>query len=139
MTISSPDTINTTLFQDGQASFSLVPSRVRVAVDSLSGLFIQTAKTADYTVALTDRGTLIPMNSASAHVFFINTDALVAFDLGTMLYFWRRGVGTLTITATTPGTTTVLTPSSATARAQYSVITAFHTAANEWLLGGDLT
>jgi hypothetical protein len=139
MAILSADGLVTTVFQASQPNLSIDSSDMRLAVESLSSIVVQTAKTADYTIALTDRNTLIPMNSAAAHTFFINTDAAVAFEIGAIVYFWRRGTGSLTITATTPGTTTILTASSATARAQFSVVTAQHTAANEWLLGGDLT
>lgn len=139
MTILSPNTLITANFASGQVDFAIDPPDFQVLVSSLAGISVQTAKTADYTIALTDIGTLIPMNSASAHTFFINTDAAVNFDIGSIVYFWRRGAGTLTITATTPGTTTLLTPTTATALDQYAIINALKTAANEWLLGGRLT
>lgn len=139
MTISSPETINTTLIQDGQAAGSITPSDIRVLCDSLAGVPSPAAKTADYTVALADRGTLLEMNSASAHIFSIPTDASVAFDIGTVIEFCQVGAGQVTISAVTPGTTSIRTASSATTRAQWSMASVRKRAANEWVLSGDLT
>ena len=140
MTVSSPDTINTTLMQDGQSAGSITPSDMRVLVDSLAGIAAPAPKTANYTCALTDRGTCLEMNSSSNFTFFINTDAAVNFDIGTVLEFYRMGTGTVTITATTPGTTTINTPTgTSTLRAQYSHASARKRAANIWVLAGDLT
>lgn len=140
MTISSPDTISTTLIQDGQAAGSITPSDIRVLTDSLAGVFSPAAKSANYTCALVDRGTCLEMSSASNFSFFINTDAAVAFDVGAVIEFCRMGAGTVTIAATTPGTTTLRSPTGTfTIRAQYSTASVRKRAANEWVLSGDLT
>lgn len=139
MTIESAETINTTRMQDGQASGSITPSDVRVAIDSLAGV-AAISKSADYTCALADRGTCLEMNSSSNFSFFINTDAAVAFDVGTVLEFCRMGTGTVTIAATNSGTTSILSPTgTATLRARYSHASARKQAANVWVLAGDLT
>lgn len=139
MTIESPETINTTEVQDGQAAGSIVPLRIRKIVDSLAGVYSLAAKTADYTVTLADRGTCLEMNSASAHTFFIPTNASVAFDLGTVIEFCQVGAGQVSITATTPGTTTIRNTSSATTRVQWSHVSVRKRATDEWVLSGDLT
>ena len=140
MTISSIDTIDTTLIQDGQAAGSITPADIRVVTNSLAGKFSPAAKTGDYTLALTDRGTRLEMNSASNFSFFINTDAAVNFDVGAVIEFCRMGAGTVTIAATTPGTTTLRSPTGTfTIRAQYSHASVIKRAANEWVLSGDLT
>jgi hypothetical protein len=62
-----------------------------------------------YTPVLADGiNTLVSMNNASANTFNIPTDASVAFAIGTVLLVYQTGVGITTITATTPGTTTVV-------------------------------
>lgn len=140
MTISSIDTVDTTLIQDGQATGSITPADIRIMNNSLAGIFSPAAKTADYTCALTDRGTCLEMNSASNFSFFINTDAAVNFDVGTVLEFCRMGTGTVTIAATTPVTTTLRSPTATfTIRAQYASVSVRKRAANEWILSGDLT
>lgn len=139
MAIESPNTIDTTEIEDGQAAGSITAARVRGIVDSLAGVFAPAAKTADYTITLADRGTCLEMNSASAHTFFVPTNASVAFDLGTIIEFCRVGTGALSITAVTPGTTTIRTTSSATARAQWSHVSIRKRATDEWVLSGDLT
>jgi len=138
MTISSPDTVNTTLFQDGQAAGSITPSDARILVDSLAGVAAAT-KTVSYTVALIDRGTVIEFNSASAVTLSIPTNASVAFDIGTVIGFYQMGAGQLTISAVTPGTTTVRPVASPTTRAQYSEGRIRKRATDEWVVSGDLT
>lgn len=139
MTINSPDTNDTTLIQDGQAAGSITPADIRIMNNSLAGIFAPTAKTSNYTVVLADRGTCLEMNSSSALTFFIPTNASVAFDLGTVIEFCQIGTGQVSITATTPGTTTLRTASSATTRAQWSHVSVRKRATDEWVVSGDLT
>lgn len=54
-------------------------------------------KTADYTYALTDRGTPIDHNSGSAHAFLVEPEATVAWPANSILYGCNRGAGALTI------------------------------------------
>jgi hypothetical protein len=62
-----------------------------------------------YTAALTDQyQVLVTMSNASANAFKIPTNASVAFATGTVITILNKGAGLCTISAVTPGTTTVL-------------------------------
>tara|TARA_R110000823_G_scaffold311238_1_gene436570 strand:- start:371 stop:757 length:387 start_codon:yes stop_codon:yes gene_type:complete len=77
--------------------------------NGLPAFTVQTAKTVDYTAASGDEyQQLIPMNKASAIAFKIPTDATYNFAVGTVITVLNIGAGTCTISAVTPGTTTVL-------------------------------
>lgn len=90
-----------------------------------------------YTFVLDDASRMVRAGNAGAQTYTIPTNASVAFPIGTELVVIRYGAGPLTIA--NPGSPTIQTPSSRTARAQYSVITALKIATDEWILGGDLT
>lgn len=136
MTISSPDTIDTTLIQDGQAAGSITPSDMRVVVDSLAGIFAPTAKTVSYTAVLADRGTCIEMNAAGALNFTVPQNSAVSYDIGTVLVVTQLGAGQVTLVQDT--NVTIRTPSSLLTRAQYSTVSVRKRATNEWVAGGDL-
>jgi hypothetical protein len=62
-----------------------------------------------YTTVLNDSyQVLVTMNNAAANTFLIPTNASVAHPIGTVITVLNIGVGTTTIQAVTPGTTTVL-------------------------------
>lgn len=92
MTILTPDGINTTLFPGG-ATHVAVATDVVTLVNSLSGLAIQAARTANITLALTDKGTLIPMNVGSACTVTVPPNSSVAFDIGTVIGIRWTGAG----------------------------------------------
>lgn len=100
-------------------------------------------KTANYTLAAGDAGDLIEFNLGTALTCFIPTDATWNAPIGTSILLLRLGAGSVTVTATTPGTTTVVGTPSAVAgspvlRAQYSVATVVKRAANYWVVMGDI-
>ena len=101
---------------------------------------IGTANTVDYTAVLADQYQVLEiMNKATAIAFKIPTDASVAFPVGTALTVLNIGVGTCTISAVTPGTTTVLSAGSVAASptlAQYKSAVCIKTAANAWYVVG---
>jgi hypothetical protein len=96
--------------------------------------------TADYTAVLDDQyQVLVPMNKATAVAFKIPTNASVAFAVGTVITVLNKGVGTCTISAVTPGTTTVLSAGSTAASptlAQYKSAACIKTAADVWYVVG---
>ena len=108
--------------------------------NGLPAFAVQTAKTVDYTAASGDEyQQLIPMNKATAIAFKIPTDATYAFPVGTVITVLNIGVGTCTISAVTPGTTTVLSAGSTAASptvAQYKSAACIKTAANAWYIVG---
>jgi hypothetical protein len=110
--------------------------------NGLPAFEIQTAKTADYTAASGDEyQQLIPMNKATAIAFQIPTDATYNFAIGTVITVLNIGVGTLTISAVTSGTTTVLSAGAVAAAptvAQYKSAACVKTGANAWYVIGSV-
>ena len=98
------------------------------------------ANTVDYTAVLADQYQVLQiMNKATAVTFKIPTDASVAFPVGTAITVLNIGVGTCTISAVTPGTTTVLSVGAVAASptvAQYKSAVCIKTAANTWYVVG---
>jgi hypothetical protein len=96
--------------------------------------------TADYTAVLDDQyQVLVPMNKATAVAFKIPTNASVAFAVGTAITVLNKGVGTVTISAVTPGTTTVLSAGATAASptlAQYKTAVCIKTATDTWYVAG---
>ncbi len=69
-----------------------------------------TEQTDDYTAALADAyQKVIFMNKATAVAVQIPTNASVAYPVGTVLNVLNKGAGTVTISAVTSGTTTIVT------------------------------
>jgi hypothetical protein len=99
-------------------------------------------QTADYTAVLTDQyQTLVPMNKATAVAFKIPTNASVAFPVGTAITILNKGAGTVTISAVTSGTTTVLSAGSVPASptlAQYKTAVCIKTATDTWYVVGSI-
>ena len=110
--------------------------------NGLPAFTVQTAKTADYTAASGDEyQQLIPINKATAIAFKIPTDATYNFAVGTAITVLSIGVGAVTISAVTSGTTTILSggavPASPTL-AQYKSAVCIKTAANTWYVVGGI-
>jgi hypothetical protein len=99
-------------------------------------------QTADYTAISADQyQVLIPMNKATAVAFKIPTNASVAFPVGTVLSVLNKGAGTLTISAVTSGTTTVLSAAAVAAAptvAQYKSASCIKTATDTWYVVGGI-
>jgi len=124
------------------ATFPAVTGDVLTAAifNGLPAFTVQTAKTADYTAASGDEyQQLIPMNKATAVAFKIPTDATYAFPVGTVITVLNIGVGTVTISAVTPGTTTILSAGATAASptlAQYKSAAIIKTAVNAYYVVG---
>jgi len=108
--------------------------------NGLPAFAVQVAKTVDYTAASGDEyQQLVQMNKATAIAFKLPTDATFAFPVGTVITVLNIGVGTCTISAVTPGTTTVLSAGTVAASptlAQYKSAACIKTAANAWYVVG---
>jgi hypothetical protein len=108
--------------------------------NGLTAFTIGAANTVDYTAVLADQYQVLEiMNKATAIAFKIPTDASVAFPVGTALTVLNIGAGTCTISAVTPGTTTVLSGGAVAASptlAQYKSAVCIKTAANTWYVLG---
>jgi len=110
--------------------------------NGLPAFEVQTAKTADYTAGSGDEyQQLVQMNKATAVAFKLPTDATYDFAIGTVITVLSIGAGEVTISAVTPGTTTVLSsgavPASPTL-AQYKTAVCIKTAADAWYVVGGI-
>jgi len=97
-----------------------------------------------YTFVLADNGKLVTSNNASAQTLSIPTNASVAYAIGAQINVaWITGAGQPTISAVTPGTTTIIsTGATSTApklRAVNSVATCIKIATDTWLVTGDIS
>jgi len=109
-------------------------------VNGLVTFTVGSDQTADYTAVLTDQyQVLVPMNKATAVAFKIPTNASVAFPVGTAITILNKGAGTVTISAVTSGTTTVLSAGATAASptlAQYKSAVCIKTATDTWYVVG---
>ena len=97
-------------------------------------------QTADYTATTNDNyQEIFLMNKATAIAFKLPTNATTAFPIGTVLTVLNIGVGTCTISAVTPGTTTVLSAGATAASptlAQYKSGACIKTGTDTWYVVG---
>ena len=109
-------------------------------VNGLVTFTVNADQTADYTAVLTDQyQCLVPMNKATAVAFKIPTNSSVAFPVGTAITVLNKGAGTVTISAVTSGTTTVLSAGAVAASptlAQYKTAVCIKTATDTWYVVG---
>jgi hypothetical protein len=93
-----------------------------------------------YTIISEDDGALVLMeNGSTENTLLVPTDATYNFSIGTQIIIVQGNTGQTTISAVTPGTTTInFTPGNK-LRARWSSATLIKTGANTWLLIGDLT
>ena len=110
--------------------------------NGLTAFTVGTANTADYTAVLNDQYQVLEiMNKATAIAFKIPTNASVAFPVGTAITILNIGAGICTISAVTPGTTTVLSAGGTAASptlGQYKSAVCIKTAANTWYVVGSI-
>jgi hypothetical protein len=110
--------------------------------NGLVAFTVDADQTADYTAVLDDAyQTLVPMNKATAVAFKIPTNASVAFPVGTAITILNKGAGAVTISATTSGTTTVLSAGATAASptlAQYKTAVCIKTATDTWYVAGGI-
>jgi len=111
-------------------------------VNSFVTFTVDADATADYTAVLDDQyQVLVPMNKATAVAFKIPTNASVAFPVGTAITILNKGAGAVTISATTSGTTTVLSAGATAASptlAQYKTAVCIKTATDTWYVVGGI-
>jgi hypothetical protein len=97
-------------------------------------------QTDDYTATTNDNyQEIFLMNKATAVAFKLPTNAVTAFPIGTVLTVLSIGVGTTTISAVTPGTTTVLSAGAVAASptlAQYKSAACIKTGTDTWYVVG---
>jgi hypothetical protein len=100
-------------------------------------------QTGDYTATTNDNyQEIFLMNKATAIAFKIPTNATTAFPIGTVLTVLNIGVGTCTISAVTPGTTTVLSSGAVAASptlSQYKSAACIKTGTDAWYVVGGIS
>jgi hypothetical protein len=96
--------------------------------------------TSDYTAVVSDSYQVLEvMNKATAIAFKLPTNATAAIPVGTVITVLNKGAGLCTISAVTPGTTTVLSAGAVAASptlAQYKSAACIKTAADVWYVVG---
>jgi hypothetical protein len=92
-----------------------------------------------YTLALTDESKFLEFTAGTAIALSVPTNAVAAFPVGTHIDFCQTGAGKITVTAVTPGTTTVIATPSNILRAVGSAASLIKLATDRWILVGDLT
>jgi len=101
---------------------------------------VKADQTGDYTLVLNDSyQLLIPMNKATAIALKIPTNATAAIPVGSVVTILNKGAGLCTISAVTPGTTTVLSAGAVAASptlAQYKSAALIKTATDAWYIVG---
>jgi len=126
------------------ATFPVATGDVLTAAvyNSLTAFTVDADATADYTAVLDDQyQVLVPMNKATAVAFKIPTNASVAFPVGTAITILNKGVGAVTISAVTSGTTTILSAGAVAASptlAQYKTAVCIKTATDVWYVVGGI-
>lgn len=96
------------------------------------------ARTASYTLALSDNYKLVTMSSASALTLTVPPNSAVAFPIGANITIVGINTGQVTIAAGS-GVTINSAASALKLRLQYSTATLIKTAENTWLLMGDIS
>ncbi len=110
--------------------------------NGLVAFTVGAAQTADYTAVIADTYQVLElMNKATAIAYKNPTNASVAFPIGTVLTVLNIGAGVCTISAVTPGTTTVLSAGATAASptlAQYKTAVCIKTATDAWYVAGGI-
>ena len=101
---------------------------------------VEADKTDDYTLVLADSyQNLVPMNKGTAVALKIPTNATATIPVGTVITILNKGAGTCTISAVTPGTTTVLSAGAVAASptlAQYKTAALLKVSTDVWYVVG---
>lgn len=93
------------------------------------------AKTASYTLVLSDQSKIIEINNASANTLTIPPNSTAAFPIGTYILFIQTGAGQTTIT---PGAgVTINSTPGLKLRTQWSAATIIKRGTDTWVVSGD--
>ena len=125
------------LVKDGATAIATLGQDIDTA---FAGLTVNAQTSTSYTAVKADGlNAIVTMDNASANTFYIPTDATYAFPTGTTLIVYMKGAGVTTITATTPGTTTVVSAGAVIGSpvlARYKSAACIKIAANSWIVVG---
>ena len=130
---------DTDLVKDGALAIRTLAGAIDT---SFAGLSVNAQTGTTYTAVLSDGlNKIITMDNASANAFKIPTDASVAFPTGTVLNVYCKGAGACTISATSSGTTTIVSAGATSAAPtvnQYGAASCIKIAANSWVVVGKI-
>jgi len=145
ITVTSPTgpvptvSIDTAVTADLTTAQTLTNKTLTAPVINLA-LNAQTGTT--YTFVLTDNGKLVTASNASAQTYSIPTNASVSYPIGTQINLIQIGAGQVTVSAATPGTTTISSNAATSAgpkcRNQFAALTCIKVATDVWYVIGDI-
>lgn len=92
----------------------------------------------NYTLAATDLGTVVEMNSASAMTCTIPPSSQTPFPVGAIVSVAQMGIGVVTIVAG-GGVTILAAAGTNVSTGQYTQMQLRQRALNIWVVGGDVT
>lgn len=125
-------------YTDGQVLNAANVNGIATGINEIAALQLNAQTGTSYTLALTDAAKMVTLTNASAITLSVNTDAAVNFAIGTQILLYQGGAGQVSVSATTPGTTSIRTQGSKNKlNGQYSVACLMKLAANEWVLFGN--
>jgi hypothetical protein len=104
---------------------------------SSSVLTISEQTGASYTLASSDHGTMIDMNSASAQTLTVPLNSSVALSTGFYVIIRQKGAGQVTVSPS--GGVTVNPSSTLKTGGQYSIIVLIKVDTDTWAIGGDMS
>lgn len=112
-----------TVFQDLAESVQDALDNARTIIEET------TSRTADYTLALTDAGKVVPMNKTGTATLTVPLNATVQFPVGTILYVYNMSSSNVTVAAA--GGVEVRNAGDI---VQYGQVTLRKRATNEWVM-----
>jgi hypothetical protein len=136
---SFPEPDNSSLVKNGAQDIRALGD----AIDAeFAGMSVNAQTGTTYTAVKADGlNQIVTMDNASSNTFSIPTDATYNFPIGTTLVVYQKGAGVTTITAVTPGTTTVVSAGATIGSpvlARYKSAAAIKLAANSWTVVGGI-
>jgi DNA-binding IclR family transcriptional regulator len=125
-------------YADGQVLTAANVNQIADGVNDIAALQIHAQTGTTYTLVIGDAAKIITLSNASAITLSVPTNASVAFAIGTQILLYQGGAGQVTVSAVTPGTTSVRSQGSKTKlTGQYAVGCLTKIAADEWVFFGN--
>lgn len=98
---------------------------------------LQTGTT--YTIKLSDAGYFINFSNSNPTILSVPTNASIPFPIGTQMMVSQIGLGQVTVSAVSTGTTSINGNNGTKTSGQYAIISLIKIATDSWLVGGDAT
>jgi len=125
-------------YTDGQVLSAANVNQIAGGVNDLAALQLNAQTGTTYTLVLGDAAKTVTLTNASAITLSVPTNASVAFAIGTQILLYQGGAGQVTVSAVTPGTTSIRSNGSKTKiNGQYGVVCLMKLATDEWVLFGN--